>query len=352
MARIDYNHERKLCFLNMAVVISVHGIHRREMMTVLKFIRIGLVALIALLLILVIALLIHHQYQLRKEAKAYPAPGSLVQVNGHLLHVYAQGEGPQTLVFMAGHGTSNPLLDFKPLWSRLSESYRVVIVEKSGYGWSPVSRSSRSLDTMLEETRQALQLAGETGPYVLVPHSMSGLEAIYWAQKYPGEVVAITALDPAVPGTVAAMPEPPQGQLYSMYVISRLGLSRFMPDEDAAQSLPLLKTAELSEDDRSTYMAIFYKSAFTRDMLREAAALSDNAAMVAQAGVPVQVPIHFFISSDQMIADADWQQLLIDYLEPVESSGYTLLDTGHYVHYEKSEEIAAEIVAFIEGLPK
>jgi len=36
---------------------------------------------------------------------------------------------------------------------------------------------------MLEETRRALELSGEKGPYVLLPHSMSGLEAIYWAQK-------------------------------------------------------------------------------------------------------------------------------------------------------------------------
>ncbi len=321
-------------------------------MTVLKLIRIGLVALILLLIVLVIVLLVYHQYQLKKESEAYPAPGSMVHVNGTQLHVFAQGAGAQTLVFMAGHGTSNPVLDFKPLWSRLSESYRVVIIEKSGYGWSPVSRSSRNLDTMLEETRQALQLAGETGPFVLVPHSMSGLEAIYWAQKYPGEVAAVTALDPAVPETVAAMPEPPKAQLYSMFIVSRLGLSRFMPDEDAKQALPLLKTDELSEEDRSTYMAIFYKSAFTHNMLREAAALSDNATIVSRAGVPAQIPMHFFISSDQMIEGSDWQQLLIDYLKPVERSGYTLLDTGHYVHYDESEVIAIEIDAFISNLAR
>ena len=52
---------------------------------------------------------------------------------------------------------------------------------------------------MLEETRRALILAGERGPYVLLPHSMSGLEAIYWAQKYPQEIKAIIGLDMAFP---------------------------------------------------------------------------------------------------------------------------------------------------------
>ena len=36
---------------------------------------------------------------------------------------------------------------------------------------------------------------GFEGPYVLCPHSMSGLEAVLWAQKYPDKVEAIVGLD-------------------------------------------------------------------------------------------------------------------------------------------------------------
>ena len=52
---------------------------------------------------------------------------------------------------------------------------------------------------MLSETRRALDKAGIKGPYVLCPHSMSGLEALYWAQKYLEEVETIVGLDMAVP---------------------------------------------------------------------------------------------------------------------------------------------------------
>ncbi len=37
------------------------------------------------------------------------------------------------------------------------------------------------------------------GPYLLIPHSMSGLEAIYWAQNFPNEVSGIVSIDMAVP---------------------------------------------------------------------------------------------------------------------------------------------------------
>ncbi len=43
---------------------------------------------------------------------------------------------------------------------------------------------------MLEEIRKTLHLADQSFPYVLFPHSMSGLEALRWGQKYPCEVQA------------------------------------------------------------------------------------------------------------------------------------------------------------------
>ena len=64
---------------------------------------------------------------------------------------------------------------------------------------SDVVDKSRDIDSILEDTRTALAAAGLNAPYVLCPHSMSGLEALYWAQKYPDEVSAIIGLDMAVP---------------------------------------------------------------------------------------------------------------------------------------------------------
>lgn len=103
------------------------------------------------------------------------------------------------MYFYPAEGRIAPVYDFRPLYRRLSPYYRCVVVEKAGYGYSEISAKSRRLDVMLEETRRALILAGERGPYVLLPHSMSGLEAIYWAQKYPQEIKAIIGLDMAFP---------------------------------------------------------------------------------------------------------------------------------------------------------
>ena len=111
----------------------------------------------------------------KHEEKLFVPTGKMISINGNKLHIYAEGHGKETLVFMAGSGTASPVLDFKAITSLFSKEYRIVIVEKAGYGFSDISDTSRDIQTMLEETRMTLDLAGEMGPYILFPHSMSGI---------------------------------------------------------------------------------------------------------------------------------------------------------------------------------
>ena len=111
-----------------------------------------------------------------------------VEVNGTKLNVYTEGEGKVTIVFMAGNGVTCPVLEYKPLYSRMSEKYRIVVIEKPGYGFSEGMKSQRLLEKLVAEDREALEKAGIKPPYVLAPHSYSGFEAIYWANTYPKEV--------------------------------------------------------------------------------------------------------------------------------------------------------------------
>ena len=310
---------------------------------------IGIVVLffIASIVILLIASTINHTYKLNREFGIYPPPGVVVEVDSKKLHVYTEGEGEDTLVFMAGHGTNCPTLDFKPLWMRMTDDYRIAVVERSGYGWSDRSNTARDIDTMLEETRKALSLAGNKGPFVLFPHSMSGLEAIYWAQKYPDEIKAVIGLDAATPAAVEKLPDAIGLQLYAMYFIARTGLTRFMPDEDIKKNFPLLKSDDLSREERQKYLALFYRNAFNRNMLNEIKHLHRNAEKVSTGEMPSKTPMYFFISDDQEANFAGWEEDLTSFLSTIEVGRYMKLDTGHYVHYDQAEVIAAEARSFL-----
>ena len=159
-----------------------------------NILRVILIVITVIALFVIISLVRHKVCSSREKDLLTPL-GEVVEVNGHKMSVYTEGDGDKMLVFMSGGGTCSPILDFESLYSLLSNDYKIVVVEKFGYGFSDVVDENRDIDTMLSETRMALDKAGIKGPYVLCPHSMSGLEALYWAQKYPEEVEAIVGLD-------------------------------------------------------------------------------------------------------------------------------------------------------------
>ena len=91
---------------------------------------------------------------LRKNKALYETPlGQLVEVDGHNMSLYTEGEGKHTVVFLSGWGTSSPILDCKPLYSRLSDENKIVVVEKYGYGFSDVVDDERDFDTILRQDR-------------------------------------------------------------------------------------------------------------------------------------------------------------------------------------------------------
>ncbi|MDE6598663.1 MAG: alpha/beta hydrolase [Oscillospiraceae bacterium] len=301
--------------------------------------------------IIAIALLIcyiNHRIRLANEAKTMSVMGTPVTVNGHTMNVYTEGDGEVTLVFMSGGGTCSPVLDFKSLYSLLSDKYRIAVVEKFGYGFSDVVDKERDIDTILEDTRAALTVSGLEAPYVLCPHSMSGLEALRWAQKYPNEVSAIVGLDMAVPGYYEEM----KINILLMRLATfaaQIGVTRLIPgiaESDAIQY------GTLSEEEKELYRAVFYKRTATVTMINETAAVKENAKTVEAAGVP-KLPMLLFISDGSGGTGFDketWRSIPKEYLSQAGRSSYIELDCPHYIHDHEYENIAEKMTEFISEL--
>ena len=83
--------------------------------------------------------------------------GQKVEVDGHDMSVYVAGEGKHTLVFLAGSGDTAPILGYKRFIDRFEKDYRVVVIEKFGYGYSDAFDGSRDVETRVDQDRQALK---------------------------------------------------------------------------------------------------------------------------------------------------------------------------------------------------
>ena len=301
--------------------------------------------IVAVIVILILICFVYHRYRLNAEKKLREPLGQLVDINGNNMSIYVEGSGSRTLVFLSGGGTCSPILDFKSLYSLLRDDYRIVVVEKFGYGYSDIVDEDRNIQTILSETRLALNKAGIDGPYVLCPHSMSGIEALYWAQEYPDEIESIIGLDMAVPEYYENMKINLPLMKLGQYAAD-LGITRLIPTLAESDAI---KHGTLTNDEKNRYRAIFYNRTATVTMINEAKSVKDNAIIVAQNGVP-QVPMLLFISDGTGGTGFDketWRRIQEKYISEVESGKYIELDCPHYVHDYEYGRISVEIKSFL-----
>lgn len=305
------------------------------------------IGIISIFLIIISVSFIHHTLQLSKEEERLVPPGQLVEVNGHQMHVYTEGNGEETLVFMSGGGTSSPLLDFKSLYSLLSDTYRIVVIEKAGYGFSEVTDTDRDIDTILSETREALLKAEIEGPYILFPHSMSGIEALMWAQVHPGEIKAIIGLDMAVPNAYEQL-DINMSLVRLGAFAANIGLTRWMTNLSESDAI---KYGTLTEEEKELYKTIFYRRTSTTDMINEIKKSKANAQKVKEAGTP-NVPMLLFSSNGQETGfdEEKWIDIQHHFSNENDSARLIVLNSSHYIHNIDYERIAEESEEFIERL--
>ncbi|MFB6469608.1 alpha/beta hydrolase [Cytobacillus sp. Hz8] len=248
---------------------------------------------IAIVAVMIVAVFIYHQYRLNCESSLIQKKGTLIDFNGKKMNVYNEGKGKDTFVFMSGSGVAAPVYEMKGLYKKFSRSHKIAVVERAGYGYSDVFHDNRNIDTILEQTRQALIKSGNKPPYILLPHSISGLEAIYWAQKYPQEIKSIIALDIGLPNEYAKykLGIGESLSIRGMNLFAKLGFQRLFPT--ITYDPEVIKQSFLSDKEKEIFKAISYKQAFNDDMKQELLQNKDNARKSLKLPIPKDTPILF-----------------------------------------------------------
>ena len=306
-----------------------------------------LLCILGLLAVFLLFSFIRHRVLLEGEKDLLTPPGQMVDVDGHKMHVYSVGEGDKTLVLMAASGTVCPSLDFKNLYPGLEGECRIVVVEKFGYGYSDTVDRPRDVASLLSDTRAALAGAGIEGPYILCPHSYSGLEALYWAQTYPDEVEAIIGLDMAFPETYNYTKG---GVLVKPYYLAQhgligLGIGRFFSDDTF-----LPEGDFLSDKEEKTYIALVNRIGNNIDVAKEASDAKESATLVASGKKP-DIPMLLFLSEKKLDGSRElWKKVAYDYVEDLNSVSVVELNCGHYIFHYEPEKITEEIKAFLRDL--
>ena len=309
----------------------------------MKILKKWFLGFLSFILLFLLATFIFHRISLEKEQASLTPMGQQVLVNGHQMNVYVQGEGPETIVVISGAGIASPILDFKEVSESLSKQYKLVIVERAGYGYSDDSNHSRDVMEVLSETRQALSQANVTGPFIILSHSMASLESLAWQEKYPDEVKALIGLDWALPSSYENLKDN-QALLTVAYWSSKIGLLRYLPESF------YIKNQTLTENERKQYKLLAYKQLMSQAMLHESQTVKENAKKVPSSINP-KIPTLLLVSNGEgtSFSQSEWQLYAERFASDQSNVQVVYMDAPHNLYHYQSDAIVSRIKKFLEN---
>jgi pimeloyl-ACP methyl ester carboxylesterase len=128
----------------------------------------------------------------------YVEPGQLVDIGGRRINLHCTGAGGPTVILMAG------LFSWSVVWYKtqpvIAQKTRVCAFDRAGYGFSDPGPRPQILSDVVDDLHAALNAGPIPGPYVLVGHSLGGIEARLYAQRWPKEVVGMVLVDTSPAG--------------------------------------------------------------------------------------------------------------------------------------------------------
>jgi pimeloyl-ACP methyl ester carboxylesterase len=131
----------------------------------------------------------------RRDRKRLTRIGRAVDIGGRTLNIFCSGEGAPAVVFDSGNGA--PGYAWSHIQPRVAAITRACWYDRAGDGWSDPGPFPRTSAAMAADLHELLRRAGVPPPYVLVGHSLGGLNVRVYNGLYPSEVAGAVLVDAA-----------------------------------------------------------------------------------------------------------------------------------------------------------
>jgi pimeloyl-ACP methyl ester carboxylesterase len=113
------------------------------------------------------------------------------------MNMVCMGHGTPTVVFESGAGEH--ILTWQKIQTGVSDISHVCFYDRAGFGFSDPSPKPVTAMAVADDLHALLQHAGIKGPVVLAGHSLGGLYATLYADRFPDEVAGLLLIDPTIP---------------------------------------------------------------------------------------------------------------------------------------------------------
>ncbi|KAI9741084.1 MAG: hypothetical protein M1834_002797 [Cirrosporium novae-zelandiae] len=187
---------------------------------------------VIMVILIIVAILLTGTLCIRARDATLEAPGKRYYVDGGKYSVHLHCIGPtNSSVTILLEGGENPVEDTFELWAY--EAYlngsipRYCYSDRPGLGWSDNAPSPLSAGMASDALSEALALATENGPFIIVSAGVGGIYSRIFASRHGPDVKGILLVDALHEDYLPRFGNPKKGfLLWFTGIISPLGLSR------------------------------------------------------------------------------------------------------------------------------
>lgn len=158
----------------------------------MRVLMITLAVLVGLVAALLLGGIVATRVMTASVERRFPPQGEFRTVESVKLHLLVRGQGRPVVLL---HGANGAVQDWvaSGLVDRLARSYRVIVVDRPGHGYSERPAGVATPDVQARLVRGALKQLGVERP-ILVAFSWAGSLALAYALEWPDEVAGVVSL--------------------------------------------------------------------------------------------------------------------------------------------------------------
>jgi pimeloyl-ACP methyl ester carboxylesterase len=271
----------------------------------------------------------------RRDLAETPAPGWLVDVGGHRLHIWCSGAGDPTVILESGLGGSSVVWGFvQPEVARFA---RVCSYDRAGIGYSDSGPSPRTARRLARELAELLDRSGIRGPVVLVGASLGGFIMRVFASEHGERAAGLVLVDASHEDQAHDVPL----------------LARFVPFLAPAGVFRLLGVTfgqpldSLAPSVRRFARATRFRAAGYQAAADEIIHVRESAAEVRSTRRQLTIPL--VVVTGARDTDAAWRELQRDQVGLSQRGCQVTADqSGHVVPIDQPMVVVAAIRAVVE----
>ena len=322
-----------------------------------------------ILVFLFVCMILHNVVKMSEISTRYTGQyKNLVMVypeENKMMNIYTVGEGPKTIVILAGFGSQSPIIQYKALADGLKDEYKVAIVEYFGYGYSMGIKKDRTNEMIVNEIKTALETYGVQGPYVLMPHSHANVYAMKFQALYPEHVQSIVSIDGQIPAEISdyyykTKLSENRANINLTSIFELTGFERVLSylREDIFYIDRMREMYEnYGEEELSVYRNRIGSNYLSRTMVREIKKLEDNMIEMQEYKYPEYLPVLQIFSSEtikqyeeakkNLGAKIDITDLSTALITNPEIQKVETVEGDHMMHLTNVHDLVATIKLFL-----